>query len=208
MEVTLSARPRPLRGKGPARRARMQGLVPGVLYGRSLDPMPLSVEAKAMQHALHTEAGGNVMITVELEGRKYLAMPREVHRHPVRGTLMHVDFVNISRDVAMTASVPLNLVGDAHGVRMGGMLEHHLWDLSIEALPSAIPAHIDVDVSNLDIGQNIRVADLTIPAGVTVLSPEDEVVASVVEPRTAVPGVDGEAEAPETPGGAEPAPAE
>jgi large subunit ribosomal protein L25 len=164
----------------------MAGLVPGVLYGPALDPLPLSVDAKAMQHALHTEAGGNVMITLELEGRKFLAMPREVHRHPIRGTLMHVDFVNISRDVAMTAAVPINLVGDAHGVRMGGMLEHHLWDLNIEALPSAIPTAIDVDVSELDIGQHIRVSELTIPQGVTVLTHEDEVVCSVVEPKTTV----------------------
>ena len=187
----------------------MAGLVPGILYGPALDPLPLSVDAKAMQHALHTEAGGNVMITLELEGRKYLAMPREVHRHPIRGTLMHVDFVNISRDVAMTASVPITLVGEAHGVRMGGMLEHHLWDLNIEALPSAIPTHIDVDVSALDIGQHIRVSDLTIPPGVTVLTVEDEVVVSVVEPRAAVAGEDGEpAEPAELTEATEPAPSE
>ncbi|MGH2687670.1 MAG: 50S ribosomal protein L25 [Actinomycetota bacterium] len=208
MEVTLSARPRPLRGKGPARRARMAGLVPGILYGPALDPLPLSVDAKAMQHALHTEAGGNVMITLELEGRKYLAMPREVHRHPIRGTLMHVDFVNISRDVAMTAAVPINLVGDAHGVRMGGMLEHHLRDLNIEALPSAIPTGIDVDVSGLDIGQHIRVSDLTVPPAVTVLTQEDEVVASVVEPKTIVVEEPEAPEPVEITGTTEPAPSE
>ncbi|HEY8202710.1 MAG TPA: 50S ribosomal protein L25 [Actinomycetota bacterium] len=185
MEVTLSARSRPLKGKGPARRARAEGFVPAVLYGRGLDALPIAVEAKAMQKALHTEAGGNVLVNLQVEGRRFLAMPREIQRHPIRGTLLHVDFVNVARDVEITADVPVHLVGDAHGVKMGGLIEHHLWEVKVEALPSRIPPAIGVDISALDIGQHLRVEDLPVPEGAQILTPGEEIVASVVEPQVA-----------------------
>lgn len=210
MEVTLSATARPEKGKGPARRARMAGRIPGVLYGRSLDPVPLSVDAKAIQHALHTEAGGNVMINLDLDGRRFLAVPREVQRHPIRGTILHVDFVNIARDEPITASVPIQLVGDAHGVRMGGILEQHLRDLNVQALPSRVPTSIEVDVTDLDVAQTLRVGDVPAPDGVEVLTPADEVVVSVVEPAGAQPAAEAgeETGAAEETAGGETAPAE
>jgi large subunit ribosomal protein L25 len=195
MEVTLSARSRSLKGKGPARRARAEGFVPAVLYGRGLDAFPLAVEAKAMQQALHTEAGTNVLVNLQVDGKRFLAMPREVQRHPIRGTLLHVDFVNIARDVAISADVPVHLVGDAHGVKMGGLIEHHLWEVSIEALPSRIPPAIEVDISDLDIGQHLRVEDLPVPEGVQILTPSEEIVASIVEPQAPVVTEEAEAEA-------------
>lgn len=195
MEVTLSARSRPLKGKGPARRARAEGLVPAVVYGRALDALPIAVEAKAMQHALHTKAGTNVLVNLDVEGKRFLVVPREIQRHPIRGTLLHVDFVNIARDVEITADVPVHLVGDAHGVKMGGLIEHQLWEIKVEALPSKIPPAIEVDVSDLDIGQHLRVEDLPVPAGVQILTPPEEIVASIVEPQVVQPAVEiGEAE--------------
>jgi len=194
MEVTLSARSRSLKGKGPARRARAEGFVPAVIYGRGLDAVPIAVDAKAMQKALHTEAGGNVLVNLQVDGKRFLAMPREVQRHPIRGTLLHVDFVNIARDVEITADVPVHLAGDAHGVKMGGLIEHHLWEVRVEALPSRIPPAIEVDISSLDIGQHLRVEDLPVPEGVQILTPAEEIVASVVEPQVA-PAAAEEAEA-------------
>ena len=197
MEVTLSARSRSLKGKGPARRARAEGFVPAVIYGRGLDAVPIAVDAKAMQKALHTEAGGNVLVNLQVDGKRFLAMPREVQRHPIRGTLLHVDFVNIARDVEITADVPVHLAGDAHGVKMGGLIEHHLWEVRVEALPSRIPPAIEVDISSLDIGQHLRVEDLPVPEGVQILTPAEEIVASVVEPQVAPAAAEeAEAEAP------------
>lgn len=206
MEVTLPARPRSLRGKGPARRARAEGLVPAVLYGRGLEPVSLAVDAKAMYSALHTEAGGNVLVTLQVDGKRFLAIPREVQRHPIRGTLLHVDFVNVARDVEINADVPIHLVGDAHGVKMGGLIEHHLWEVKVEALPSKIPSSIEVDISDLDIGQHVRVEDLQAPAGVKILTAPEDIVASVVEPQApqAAPE-EGEAEPTVAGGPAEPA---
>jgi large subunit ribosomal protein L25 len=185
MEVTLSARSRSLKGKGPARRARAEGLVPAVIYGRGLDALPIAVDAKAMHHALHTESGANVLVNLQVDGKRFLAVPREIQRHPIRGTLLHVDFVNIARDVEINADVPVHLVGDAHGVKMGGLIEHHLWEIKVEALPSRIPSAIEVDVSDLDIGQHVRVGDLPVPAGVEILTPPEEIIASLVEPQAA-----------------------
>jgi large subunit ribosomal protein L25 len=187
MEVTLSARSRPLKGKGPARRVRSEGLVPGIIYGRELQPVPVAVDAKAMYQALHTESGANVLVNLELDGERFLVMPREIQRHPIRGTLMHVDFVNIARDVQITADVPIHLVGEAHGVKMGGLIEHHLWEVRVQALPSNVPNTVEVDVRTLDIGQQVRVSDIPIPPGVEVLTPAEEIVAAVVEARVELP---------------------
>jgi large subunit ribosomal protein L25 len=186
MEVTLRAEPRSSIGKGPARQARMAGRVPAILYGRGMDPAPLAVDAKQMGHALHTEAGANVLVNLEVDGgRRYLTMVREVQRHPVRGTLLHVDFVNTARDVKTHAEVPIQVTGEAPGVREGGVLEHHLWELRVEALPTEIPSSIDVDISGLGIGDHLRVADVTPPPGVDIVSEPDEIILSVVEPKTA-----------------------
>ena len=183
MEVTLRAEPRSTTGKGSARQARMAGRVPAILYGRGIVPTPLAVDSKQIGHALHTEAGANVLVNLEVEGgRRYLTMVREVQRHPVRGHLLHVDFVNTARDVKTHADVPLQITGESRGVREGGVIEHHLWELRVEALPTDIPSSLEADISHLAIGDHLRVADVTPPAGVDIVSEPDEIILSVVEP--------------------------
>ena len=184
MEVTLRAEPRTSTGKGSARQARMKGRVPAILYGRGMDPTPLAVDSKQISHALHTEAGANVLVNLEIEGgRRFLTMVREVQRHPVRGTLLHVDFVNTDRDVKTHADVAIHITGESQGVREGGVIEHHLWDLHVECLPGDVPEAIEVDITALEVGDSLKVSDLTIPAGVTVLTGEDESVLAVVVPQ-------------------------
>src|SRR5207249_50278 len=156
MEVTLRAEPRSATGKGPARQARMAGRVPAILYGRGIVPTPLAVDSKQIGHALHTEAGANVLVNLEVEGgRRYLTM--------VRGHVLHVDFVNTARDVKTHAEVPLQITGESRGVREGGVIEHHLWELRVEALPTDIPSSLEADISSLGIGDHLRVADVTPP---------------------------------------------
>lgn len=197
MEVTLRALPRSSTGKGSARQARMAGRVPAILYGRGIEPTPLAVDGKQILHALHTEAGANVLVNLEVEGgRRYLTMVREVQRHPVRGTLLHIDFVNTARDVKTHADVPIQIAGESQGVREGGVIEHHLWTLVVEALPTEIPSSIEADISHLGIGDHLRVGDVAAPDGVAVISDPDEIILSIVEPQAARGGgAEGEATA-------------
>ena len=203
MEVKLSAEPREGAGKGVARKVRAQGRVPAVLYGPDLESRHLSVDARDLWHALHTDAGTNVLISLALDGESYLTMPREVQRDIVRGTLLHVDFLRIRRDVAIQVDVPIHLVGDSAGVKEGGVVEHHLWELRVECLPGQVPESIEADVSALAIGDSLHVFDLRTPQHITVLTPEDETIVSVVPPQVlkleeeAPPEEEGVEEAPE-----------
>ncbi|MGH2811763.1 MAG: 50S ribosomal protein L25/general stress protein Ctc [Actinomycetota bacterium] len=184
MEVNLKAKPREQTGKGPARRARSGGEVPGVLYGRGLEPTPLIVDARDMDKALGTEAGANVLINLQLDGKtKHFTMLREVQRNPIRGDVLHVDFVRIERDVKIQAEVPVHLVGEARGVKEGGVIEHHLWEIKIEALPGDVPPSIEVNISRIGIGEHLRVADIDAPPGTEILTSAEEITVSVVEPQ-------------------------
>lgn len=204
MEVKLSAEPREGAGKGVARKVRAQGRVPAVLYGPNLEAHHLTVDARELWHALHTDAGTNVLINLSLDGESYLTMPREVQRDIVRGTLLHVDFLRIRRDVAIQVDVPIHLVGESVGVKEGGVVEHHLWELRLECLPAQVPESIEADISSLGIGDSLHVSDLRVPQHFTVITPEDETIVSVVPPQVlrleeeeAPPEEEAAAEAPE-----------
>jgi large subunit ribosomal protein L25 len=181
-EYELKAEKRDQAGKGAARKIRATGRVPAVLYGPQLDPTRLTVDSRELWHALHTDAGTNVLISLAVDGDTFLTMPREVQRDIVRGTLLHVDFLRIRRDVAIQVEVPIHLTGESLGVTEGGVIEHHLWELRIECLPANVPESIDADVTNLNIGDSLHVSDLRIPQHLTVLTPEDETIVSVVPP--------------------------
>lgn len=182
MEVELKAEQRDGAGKGVARKVRAAGKVPAVLYGGGIDPLALTVESGALWHALHTDAGSNVLIDLAVDGQSYLTMPREVQRDIVRGTILHVDFLRIRKDVAIQVDVPVHLSGESVGVKQGGVVEHHLWELRVECLPMEVPESIEADISKLDIGDALHLKDLRIPGNVTVLTPEDEIIVSVVPP--------------------------
>lgn len=181
MEVTLEAQPRPGIGKGPSRQARRDGRVPGILYGAKIDPVPLSVDAKQMSAALHTEAGANVLISLEIDASKHLTLAREIQRHPIRGSLIHVDFVVIDRSSKITAAVPVHVVGESAGVKAGGQLDQHLHEISIEALPGEVPPSIEIDITALEIGQSVRISDLAVVEGVEILTGADELVLAIIE---------------------------
>jgi large subunit ribosomal protein L25 len=185
MEITLDVQPRTEKGKGPARRYRAAGMVPAVFYGASVEPVALLVDAKQMNQALHTDAGGNVLINLKVDGKSRLTIPREIQRHPIRGTILHVDFVNVARDQKISAQVPVHLVGESHGVKEGGVLDQHLHELHIEAMPSDIPDSVELDVSGLGIGDALHVSDVKIAQGVEIITLEDELVVAVTEARLA-----------------------
>jgi large subunit ribosomal protein L25 len=190
----LKGEPRDGAGKGVARKLRAVGRVPAVLYGHGKDATTLSVDSRELFHLLHT-AGSNVVLDLVVDGKKHLAMPREIQRDHVRGQYLHVDFLEIRRDEKVTVDVPINLIGESAGVKAGGVLEHHLWDLKIECLPQDVPESVEADISALQVGDSLRVADIAVPEVCTVLTPEDETVASVVPPQAReVEEVEAEAE--------------
>jgi len=197
----LKAEPRDGAGKGVARKLRADGRIPAVLYGHGKDAQPLSVDARDLFHLLHGAAGGNVLIDLVIDGKKTMAMPREVQRDHVRGQYLHVDFLEVRRDEKVTVDVPIHLVGEAAGVKVGGVLEHHLWDLKVEVLPQNLPDAIEADISRLDVNESLRVADLDISDDITVLVPGEEAIASVVPPQArevaAEEGAEGEVAAEE-----------
>jgi large subunit ribosomal protein L25 len=173
-------------GKGAARKARAAGKVPAVLYGPEIEAQRLAVDALELWHALHTDAGTNVLINLQLDGDTFLTMPREVQRDIVRGTLLHVDFLRIRRDVAIEVDVPIHLVGESHGVKEGGVVEHHLWELRVECLPTDVPESVEADISDLGIGDSLHVSDIKVPGNVTVVSSPEETLVSVVPPPVLV----------------------
>ncbi len=183
MQVKMKAEHREASGKGPARQLRMHGRVPGIVYGHGEHPVPISVDSKELFHVLHTEAGANVLVDVKLDGDTILAMPREVQRDAIRGRFIHVDFLRVARDETITVEVPIHLVGEAPGVKVGGVLEHHLWNVSVETLPQNVPSAIEADISSLDMNEALHVKDIRVPGNVTMLTPEDEIVVSVVPPQ-------------------------
>jgi large subunit ribosomal protein L25 len=186
MERKLKAEPRDGTGKGAARKIRADGRVPAVVYGQGADAIHLTVDAKELFHLLHTDAGVNVLVDLNVNSDQMLAMPREVQRDHIRGTFLHVDFLRIARDEKITVEVPVHLVGESHGVKEGGVVEHHLWNLELECFPQDVPSAIEADITALGIGDSLKVSDLKIPGNTTVLTSQDETIVSIVHPQILV----------------------
>ena len=181
-EKKLSANLRDGGGKGSARKLRAQGKVPAILYGHGMDPVKVAIDDRDLYHVLHTDAGTNVLVDLHVGKDQHLAMPREIQRDHIRGQFLHVDFLVVRRDEKINVDVPVHLVGESHGVKEGGVVEHHLWDLKVECLPTNVPQSIEADISPLGIGEILTVAQISVPSGVTVLTPSEETIVSVVPP--------------------------
>ncbi len=176
-EVRLKAARRGDSGKGSARRTRAAGRVPGVVYGRGMEPVAISVDRREFVTALLSDSGMNTLLDLEIDGDTTLALTKELQRDPVRGTLLHADFVKIDRTVEVEVEVPVHVVGDAPGTREGGVLEHPLFTVHVRALPGDVPESIDADVSGLNMGDSLRVSDLAEGRSFTILDDPETVVA-------------------------------
>ena len=184
-DVTLTAERRTEAGKGPSGRVRRDGQVPAVVYGLGEDSVAVAVSARELAHILSGASGANTLITLKVDGRSQLTLARQIQRHPVKGSLMHVDFVRVRADRTIQGEIPVHLTGDAEGVARGGVLEQLVHTLTVEALPRDLPPGIEHDMTALEIGSTVHVRDLAVPAGVTVLQAEDELVAQISAPRVA-----------------------
>ncbi len=184
-QVTLRAQPRAVFGTRPSRRLRRQGLVPATVYGKGSDAQSITVNSRELYSALHTEAGRNALLNVEIDGGdNVLAVAREVQRHPVRGDVIHLDLIQISLDEAITAEVGVEYVGTPAGVREdGGFVEAIATTVNVSALPTAIPSSIVVDIEEMLTGDTLKVSDLPAIEGVEYLDDEDRPLVTVLLPR-------------------------
>ena len=184
-DAILIAQQRSETGSNVARRLRRDGRVPAVVYGLDAGTESVSVPARELDQILRSASGGNTLISLKVGDGNQLALARQVHRHPVRGIVMHVDFVRVRADQTIEAEVPIQFIGEAEGVRNGGLFEQSLFALTVEALPGDIPNGFEHDISTMVIGDAIHVGDLVVPAGVVVLQETDAVVAHISQPRAA-----------------------
>ena len=205
-EIVVAAENRTETGKNENRRLRTKGLIPGVLYGAKKDTVPLAVSPKEITSILRSKTGENTLFDLEIGGSRRKVILKEFQINPVKGNLLHADFYEVALDKPIEVSVHIEVTGTPVGVKVeGGLLDHVTREVEVSCLPADIPEKITIDVSELGMGQAVRVSDLKVPDKVTMLSEPDLVIVHVVAPRAeeevaaAAAPVEGEAAA-----GAEP----
>lgn len=178
-EIILKATPRPAEGTRPARRLRAEGKIPGVVYGLGGEPITLTVNWRELRAALVTEQGLNAVIHLDIDGgERTPTLVKDVHRHPVRRDVLHIDFIRVDLNKPVDVEVPIVLEGEAQLVaNENGVVDQVLTSLLITAKPADIPAQLTIDISTLEIGHNLHVSDIALPSGVTTsVDPEESVV--------------------------------
>jgi large subunit ribosomal protein L25 len=187
--IRLEVQERDSRGSREARRLRRRGLVPGVLYGRGKTPHAICVSERELRRALSGPGGLHAILDVVLEGQKseHHAILKSFQQDPLRGGVTHVDLHEVRLDQPIQAQVAVHLVGEPRGVTEGGVLSQVNREVRVEALPMSIPEHLELDVSDMGIGDTMRLADLPPREGVTYLDdPEEIVLANVTVPTQIV----------------------
>jgi large subunit ribosomal protein L25 len=178
--VDLQAKEREERGKNAARRLRASGMVPAVLYDDG-SSRPLAVPDKVVDYTLH-HLGDNALYNIDLGSGTSTARVVDVQRNPVTGRLVHVDFAPVNMQERIEITVPLHLVGESPGSEEGGVLQQVAYEVQVESLPGDIPQELTLDVSTLGMGENLTLADVSLPEGVTLISDLEEVAATVTVP--------------------------
>jgi large subunit ribosomal protein L25 len=188
-------------GSAESRRLRRRGLIPGILYGREA-PVAITIPERDLRAALTTEGGLNAVLDVVVDsGKTHPSVLKEFQRDVVRGVITHVDLQEVRLDQPIHATVPIALVGEPAGVKEGGVLSQVTIEVNVEALPMEVPQHLDLDVSNLAVGESARLDSLHVPDGVKLLDDPETVIANVTpptrveEPEAAEEAAEGEAAA-------------
>jgi large subunit ribosomal protein L25 len=194
-QVSLRAETGRASGSRNARRLRRSGAVPAVVYGRGLTAVPVAVDRRDLYGALHTEAGLNAVINLDVDGSEYTTVAREIQRDPVRGEITHLDFIQISLTEAIEAEVGIEYLGEPVGVRDGGVVEQVQTSVYIEALPMAVPSSIELDISELEIGDSLSIGDLPRLEGVTYIDDPELTLVTVIVPSMVPTAEELEAEA-------------
>jgi len=184
-EIRLKAESRVQGGKNVARRLRREGVIPAILYGKDVEPLPLRVSAREWRN-LQGRVKSNTIIKMELKRNDHAeerpVMLKDLQRATLSDVVLHIDFLQVSMERAVQVEVPIHLVGDPVGVVKGGVIEQHLRSIMVESLPGQIPEKIDVDISALDIGDSVHVNEISLP-GIKLLAPPDVAVVGVTPPQ-------------------------
>jgi len=186
-KVILNAEIRSVSGKATAKGLRRKDVIPAVVYKGGKDTLKLQLAIRDLSEVLHTKAGENVIVTLKIAGgegktKDKMVLIKEIQREPIRGLVLHVDFNEISLTETLKVDIPLAVHGEAVGVKAdGGTLEHVMWELQVECLPTNIPEKIEVEVSSLKIGDAIYVKNIAAPEGVKILT-DPELIAIIVKP--------------------------
>ena len=190
-------------GKAAIRDLKKSGMIPAVVYGLNEPPVAIAISPKSVARVLASEAGMNSVMFLQREGtdiQRHVII-KEVQRHPVTGRLRHVDFMRVDMSHKVKVKVPIRLTGTPVGVKtQGGVLDFTHREIEIECLPSLIPAHIDVDVTTMEVGQSIRFDDLTMKPNLTILGDAHQVICSIhgkAAEEEAAPGEEGTGAEPE-----------
>lgn len=188
METNLKAIVREGIGSSESKRLRKDGNIPAVVYGLGMDPLSVSVNAREFRNALKTEAGTNVIINLEVGSDNYTALAREIQKHPYRDEYLHIDLIQIDLTQTVEADVQIEFVGIPVGVKEeGGLVQTINSSISISALPTNIPTSIELDISTLNVGDNLTATDVNLPEGVELASEDDEsLLVTITLPRAAV----------------------
>ncbi|MBU9888867.1 MAG: 50S ribosomal protein L25 [Candidatus Omnitrophica bacterium] len=203
--IELQAKPRTVDGTRKARAIRRNEGIPAIVYGHGMEPLPVEVPERALLKALHTKAGANALITLQVEGVKLeesTCRVKAIQNNPATDKIDHVDFMVISLTERITVKVPVVLlhVEDAPGSKEGGVIDLVHREIEVECLPTQIPEKIEIDVKAMKINDAVHVQELVLPPEVKCLLPEDEVVFTIHAPRqeeVAAPAEEGEAAGPE-----------
>ncbi|NCO66600.1 MAG: 50S ribosomal protein L25 [Candidatus Aquicultor secundus] len=180
----LKAEKREVVGKESSKKLRRQGQIPAVLYSDG-GSTPIIISAREFSTLVHSGAGTHVIFKLKLPGAKRHpnAVIKEVQRNPVRAEYLHIDFQKIALDEKIAAMVPIAIVGEAPGIKEGGVLERHTETIEIEGMPQAMPDHIEVDVSELQLGESVHAKDLGLTDGLEMLTDPEAVVVAIAVPR-------------------------
>ena len=189
-QIELVAQQRKGIGKETVKKLRKEGLIPCILYGPAFkEAVPLTVTVLELSKALSTEAKGNVLVNLKIEGDKKktrTVMFRGFQRDPLKRNIIHVDLYELLMDHKLVVDVPVHLTGKAQGVALGGILQQESRTLKVECLPNQIPDKIDVDVTSLTIGHSIHVKDIALPQGLKVVGEPNQTIALVAAPTAEV----------------------
>lgn len=202
MDATLEAVKRETRGKNEARRLRVAGRIPAVVYGgTNEEALAVSVDPKSLSRILHSDSGQNTLIDLKISGGSAArVLVKDFLLDPINHSLLHADFYRVSLDKPITVTVPIELKGEAKGIKQqGGVIDFPHREVEIEVLPTEIPESIEVDVTELLIGQGVRLKDVATGAKWTPVSDPDTLIVHVVPPRAEEPAPGAAEAAPATP---------
>lgn len=183
---TIKVNTRGETGKGAARRKRVAGTIPAVIYGENKESVAITVNAKEFAALVHGSQGEHAIVHVSVEDKPELSGPsliKDVQHHPVKSNIVHADFLRIKLDQTIQTLVPVNVVGHCVGIVEGGVPDQQIRELEIECLPMNVPDQIEVDITNLHVGDSLHVSDLVAPKGVTILTDPERPVIAIHAPR-------------------------